>query len=161
MTHFVHLSDAKLIPAIRKNGIKAGEVRNGSLKGFYCTPVTKSVYKTHQWLRELKRRGIKTIDAVQFYLPPSENVFVGLYNEDYISVSASEAANIFETHETGLGLEVVVPRTVTATEIHSIYSPSQVTGWRFHPDAKGQKPFCGCKFCNRGEINAYRFVTEE
>ena len=161
MTHFVHLTDAKLVPSVRRSGIRAGQVRSGEIRGFYCTPVSHNTFKTHQWVRELKRRGIRAIDAVQFYLPPAEEVFIGLYNGDFIKARASEAARIFESDESEMGLEVVVPRSVSRREIHRIYSPNQVSGWRFHPSAKGSKPFCGCRYCNRGEINAYRFITEE
>lgn len=160
MTQFVHLTDAKRLSLILRNGIKAQDVRRESLRGLYCLPVSRSHYKTHQWLRELKRRGIKTIQAVQFYVPPTEGVFIGQYNGEFIKVAASEALGIFEAHETGLGLEVVVPRAITKSEIKRAYTPSQVLGWRFQPAAKGKRPFCGCKFCNRGEINAYRFITE-
>jgi hypothetical protein len=161
MTQFVHLTDAKQTSAIRRNGIKANTVRGGEIRGFYCTPVSRSVFRTHQWLRELKRRGTKTIEAVQFYLPSAQPVFVGRYDAEYICVPASEAAGIFDAHQSGLGLEVVVPRAIPPSSIRRVYAPSQVLGWRFHPGAKGSKPFYGCKFCNRGEINAYRFVTEE
>ena len=75
-------------------------------------------------------------------------------------VTAAEAAKIFHEHKDGLGLEVIVPHAVPPSSITRIYSPSQVLGWRIHPEAKGKKPFCGCKYCNRGEINAYRVITE-
>lgn len=94
MTQFVHLSDAKRVAAIRRNGIRANEVRSGEVRGFYCTPVSRSVYRTHQGLRELKRGGVRTIRAVQFYLPAGERVLVGRYNAEHVLVSASEAAGI-------------------------------------------------------------------
>jgi hypothetical protein len=136
-------------------------VRSDSIRGFYCTPVTRSIIKTHQWLRELKRTGAKTIQAVQFYLPSKEQVFLGRYNQEFITVAASEALAIFENHASALGLEVVAPRAIAPSAIKRTYTPSQVLGWRYYPEAKGRKPFCGCKYCNRGEINAYKFITEE
>jgi hypothetical protein len=145
---------------ILRNGIKAQDVRCGSLRGVYCLPVSRSHYKTHQWLRELKRGGMKTILAVQFHVPSDQEVFIGQYNGDFMKVAASEALGIFEAHETGLGLEAVIPRPVARSEIRRAYTPNQVLGWRFYPTAKGKKPFCGCKFCNHGEINAYRVITE-
>ncbi|MDR3157434.1 MAG: hypothetical protein LBU11_00150 [Zoogloeaceae bacterium] len=103
---------------------------------------------------------MKTILAVQFHVPSDQEVFIGQYNGDFMKVAASEALGIFEAHETGLGLEAVIPRPVARSEIRRAYTPNQVLGWRFYPTAKGKKPFCGCKFCNHGEINAYRVITE-
>jgi hypothetical protein len=160
MTQFVHLSDAKRIALIRRSGIRANEAALGEVRGFFCTPVVRDVFRTHQWLRELKRRGVKTIRAVQFYLSPEELVLVGRYSAEHILVPASEAAAIFEKHHDALGLQVVVRSAVPAASIRRLYTPSQVLGWRFHPEAKGKRPFCGCKYCNRGEINAYRVITE-
>lgn len=161
MTQFVHPTDEKRIASVQRNGLKPLAVRSSELVGVYCTPVSRSGSRTHQWLRELKRRGIKTIVAVQFYLPSRERVLVGRYNQEHITVSASEALRVFEEHQSGLGLEVVVLRSITPKEIRRIYLPNPVSGWRFHPDAKGRKPFCGCRYCNRCEINAYRVITEE
>src|SRR5262245_61800826 len=75
VTQFIHLADAKQIPAIRRTGIAARKVRGEELRGFYCTLVSRNGFRTHQWLRELKRRGVKTFKAVQFYLPSSTEVF--------------------------------------------------------------------------------------
>jgi hypothetical protein len=118
-------------------------------------------YRTHQWLRELKRSGVKSIHAIQFNLAPDTMVQIGRYNGDHIEVTASAAARIFHDHVDGLGLEVIVPRRVSASAIQIIYVPSQILGWRIHPEAKGKKPFCSCRYCNRGEINAYRVITED
>ncbi|MFC5862602.1 hypothetical protein ACFPT7_09895 [Acidicapsa dinghuensis] len=160
MAQFIHLADAKHIPRIERNGILARSTRLGQ-KGFYCTPVVLDYFRTHQWLRELKRSGVKTIQAVQFDLVPETLVWIGKYNGDFLEVTAAEASLIFNEHDDGLGLEVIVPHSVSRTSITRIYSPSQVLGWRIHPKAKGSKPFCGCRYCNRGEINAYRVITEE
>ena len=161
MTHFIHLSDAKRIASIRRNGLKAVGVRVGDVRSVHCTPVSRSVFRTRQWLRELKRRGTETIEAVQFYLPPGELVLVGRHNVERISIAASEAAGILDAHEDGLGLEVIVPAAIAPTSIRRIYVQKQTFGWRFHPAAKGSKPFCCCKYCNRGEINAYRVITDQ
>jgi len=75
--------------------------------------------------------------------------------------TAAEAAKIFHEHRDGLGLEVIVPKSLPKSSITRVYLPSQVLGWRIQPEAKGKKPFCGCRYCNRGEINAYRVITEE
>ncbi len=102
--------------------------------------------------------GGRSLEAVQFYLP-REQVLVGRYNAEHLSVTAAEAARIFETHDDGLGLEVIVQRRLAPNAIRRIYVPPQVVGWRFYPEAKGRKP-CGCPYCNRGQMNAYRTITK-
>jgi len=160
MAQFVHLIDSKNTKHIARVGILAANTRIESVKGFYCTPVCRDIYRTHQWLRELKRGGFKSVHAVQFRLPPKTIVWIGRYNEEHIQVTASEAAGIFDKHEDGLGLEIIVPYSLAPSAITRVYLPSQILGWRYHPEAKGKKPFCGCRYCNRGEINAYRVITE-
>lgn len=160
MTQFVHLTDSKSIKLIEKTGIGIAATRIDGVRGFYCTPVSRSYYKTHQWLRELKRTGVKSIHAVQFTLPSDQKVYIGRYNSEHMLVTASEAAAIFESHNDAMGLEVIVTARVPPRLVKKIYVPAQVIGWRYYPEAKGKKPFCGCKVCNRGEMNAYRVITE-
>jgi hypothetical protein len=160
MAQFIHLADSKNAKHISRVGILALKTRLDAVKGFYCTPVCRDIYRTHQWLRELKRRGFNSMHAVQFRLPPKTTVWIGRYNQEHIQVTASEAARIFDQHEDGLGLEIIVPHSLPRSAITRAYFPSQVFGWRYQPEAKGKKPFCGCKYCNRGEINAYRVITE-
>jgi hypothetical protein len=160
LAQFVHLSDSRKICRIARSGIRVGITSLEGVKGVYCTPVSRDFFRTHQWLRELKRSGKKTLHAIQFRLPNDTIVWIGRYNELHIQTTAGEAAAAFELHKDGLGLEIIVPCSVPRSAITRIYVPSQVLGWRFYPDAKGRKPFCGCKYCNKGEINAYRVITE-
>jgi hypothetical protein len=161
MPQFIHLFDSKLLKRVSRLGITAKKVRIAAkVKGFYCVPVSRNYFKSHQWLRELKRKGVKSIHAAQFKIDDETEVYIGRYNEEPLTVKASEAVEIFEKHIDGLGLEIIVPLTISAKSITRIYYPNQVLGWRFHPEAKGKKPFCGCKYCNKGEINAYRVITE-
>lgn len=161
MTQFIHLADARQIASIRRKGIKAIRIRGEKYRGFYCTPVSRSGFRTHQWLRELKRRGIKTYEAVQFYLPAKTEVYIGRFAKDHLKITASQALRIFEEHEDGLGLEVIVPMSLDASEIRRIYEPNPVSGWRYFPEAKGKPPFCRCEWCNRGTIKARRLIREE
>jgi hypothetical protein len=69
-------------------------------------------------------------------------------------MTAAEAAAEFMSAESREGWEVLIPRRIEATEIHRVRSLPQVVGWRFYPDAKGKRPFCGCTFCTRGEYGA-------
>lgn len=68
MTQFVHLTDSKSIKLIEKTGVGIAATRIDGVRGFYCTPVSRSYYKTHQWLRELKRTGVKSISCGSVHL---------------------------------------------------------------------------------------------
>lgn len=155
MASFIHLADAKSKRLIEKNGIKAGR------RGVFCSPVTKDFLVTHQWSRELKRTGVKSLICVQFRVPDDEVVFVGQYNGEKISVTAAESVAIVAEHQSPMGLEVVLNRKISPKEIRRIYPAPQIAGWRYYPDAKGKKPFCHCRYCNRGEIKARRLIWED
>jgi hypothetical protein len=118
----------------------------------YAMPVLPDFQVSHQWLRELKNWGIRTIGALQFKIPDNEEVLVGPYNEEPIAVTAAQSAKIFRDHATGLGLQVLVLRRIDAQEITRSYVPTQIVGWRYFPEAHGKPPFCGCVFCQRGLI---------
>ncbi|MES2982629.1 MAG: hypothetical protein V4727_09975 [Verrucomicrobiota bacterium] len=89
-----------------------------------------------------------------------EMVLVGRYNEEPLSVTAAEAVKVFMEHSTGLGLQTLILRRIESSEITRSYLPTQIIGWRYHPDAHGKPPFCGCEFCQRGLIKN-RKIREE
>jgi hypothetical protein len=152
MPQFIHHADAKQIASIERNGIRAGS-KVWSHTGVFAVPVLPSYTITHQWLRELKRRGMRTLSAVQFFVPAREMVMVGSYRDRQpLETTASGAVGIFRAHISPLGLQAFIPRKIYAKEIRRIYTPSQVAGWRYFPEAHGKPPFCGCRFCVRGEI---------
>ncbi|MFN8555337.1 MAG: HEAT repeat domain-containing protein [Candidatus Obscuribacterales bacterium] len=122
-------------------------------KGVFCMPVLPNYYASHQWLRELKRRQA-TMVAVDFRLPADEMVLVGHYSAPHAEVSISEAARIIMSAQDPLGYEILLPRSVESGEIHKVRSVAQVIGWRYSPKAKGQRPFCTCMFCVRGDYGA-------
>lgn len=153
MAQFIHLTDERVLRRVEKTGLKLGAVWNSSKKGFFATPVLEDFMVSHQWLRELKRKGIRTIAAVQFRIGDDEPVSVGRYGQPALETTAAGAIRIFREHVSGLGLEVVIPRKIHAKEIIRTYLPPQVTGWRFYPEAKGKTP-CGCPYCARGEVNS-------
>lgn len=160
MVSLIHIADKKDEASIVKNGISAAKRRTG-LRGVFAVPVLPNFTTTHQWARELKRRGVRTLICVQFRVPNDELVLVGKYNGEKLEMTASEAAVTFLAHTDPMGLEVVVPRKITPKEIARTYLAPRVTGWRYYPEAKGKKPFCHCKFCNRGEIRAQRLIRDE
>ena len=153
MPQFVHLADDRDIALIQKNGIKAQKVHGGSEKWVFATPLLQNYYQSHQWLRELKRRGIRTMSAVQFRIADATAVKVGRYNEPHLDATAAEAVRIFMDHTDGLGLEVLIPISIAPKSITRIYTPDQVVGWRYYPESHsdGCKP-CGCSYCQRGQI---------
>ncbi|MCW1926237.1 hypothetical protein OKA05_27010 [Luteolibacter arcticus] len=153
MPQFLHLTDDREIAMIRKNGIKAHEIRGRESKGVYATPVLQDYYRSHQWLRELRRSGIKLISAVQFRADDEVPVTIGRFNKEPLETTAAEAVRIFMEHDTGMGLEVIFPESILASSITRIYTPDQVVGWRYYPESHsdGRKP-CGCPYCQRGQI---------
>lgn len=149
MPTFVHLTSDKLVGHIRRAGIKVG------MRGVFCLPVLPDYGVTHQWLRELKRGGQKTLIGVYFRLPDDELVSVGRYNRPHEQMTAAEACGFVLKAPDPLGYEVIVPRAIGPDEVRAIRSVSQVVGWRCMPDAH-RKPLCQCSWCTRGEFKARR-----
>jgi len=160
MAQFIHLTDERLVRRIAKAGVKPSEIWNSKVKFVFATPVLKDFVVSHQWLRELKRRGIRTISAVQFRIPDDEPVRVGHFGEEAMDTTAAGAAQVFRRHKSGLGLQVLIPRKIEAKEIMRIYLPPQIVGWRYFPEAHGKPPFCGCDYCQRGMIKS-RKIRED
>lgn len=153
MPQFIHLADDRDIALIRKNGIRARRVHGGSGKWVFAMPVLQNYYRSHQWLRELKRCGVRTISAVQFEIADDLGVKVGRYNEPHLEVTAAEAVRIFMEHSTGAGLEVLIPFSIRPRSITRIYTPDQIVGWRYYPESHLDGRPCGCPYCQRGQIN--------
>ena len=157
MAMFVHLAPESRIALIRRNGIRRLRQAVGSSPGgVFAVPVTRSFYISQLWLRELKRNNRGPISAVYFRIPDEEEVWVGHYNQGHKWMLASEAVAEFMAAEDARGWEVVIPRRINPSEIHKTRRIPQVIGWRFSPNAKGNPPFCTCKFCVRGEYGARR-----
>ena len=152
MPQFVHLTDDRKLALIKKDGIKAQKLHDGS-KGVFATPVLQNYYQSHQWIRELRRRGVRVISAIQFHVPDEVEVSVGRYSEEHVRTSAADAVRIFMEHSSGMGLEVIFGASIPPEWITRTYTPDQVIGWRYYPEShsEGRKP-CGCSFCQRGQI---------
>ena len=160
MVSFVHIADKNNKQSLLKGGIRCPKRTSGP-RGVHAVPVIPNHATTHQWARELKRKGVKTLICVQFRIPNRENVLVGKYNGEKLKMTASEAVAAFMEHTDPMGLEVMIPRKIEPREITGTYLAPRITGWRYYPAAKGAKPFCHCKFCNRGEIRAQRIIRED
>jgi hypothetical protein len=155
MPLFVHLTPESRATLIRRNGIS--RLRKGVGRGpagIFAVPVTRNFYISHQWLRELKRRGGGPLAGVYFRIADCEIVWVGHYGRAHQPMTAAKASAEFMAAESREGWEVLIPRRIEAKEIHRVRSLPQVLGWRYYPGAKGKAPFCTCKFCTRGEYAA-------
>src|SRR6266536_2228715 len=104
MVSFIHIADKKDEQTILGAGIKAMKRRSG-LRGVYAMPVVPNFATTHQWARELKRRGNRTLICVQFKIPDVEPVLVGKYNGEKLEMTAAEAAGAVLNHSDPMGLE--------------------------------------------------------
>jgi hypothetical protein len=160
MPMFVHLAPESRIALIRRNGIRRlRKPAAGHPGGIFAVPITRNFYVSHQWLRELKRRGQGAIAGVYFRIPDGESVWVGHYGQVHREMSAAEAMAEFMRAENPEGWEVIIPRRIVAKEVHRIRYLPQVVGWRYFPGAKGKAPFCTCTYCTRGEYGAARLRT--
>ena len=120
MVSFIHIADKNDEQAILRSGIRATKRRTG-VRGVYATPVVPNFAATHQWARELKRRGIKTLICVQFRVPDEELVLIGEYNGEKLEMTAANALGTVLNHTDPMGLEVVIPRKVMPKEIMRAY----------------------------------------
>jgi hypothetical protein len=148
MPLLVHIAPEKEVGSIRRAGIRIGKGRDG----IYAMPVLRNFVVSHQWLRELKRSGARTLCAVHFRIPDGETVLMGHYSKEHVPVTAAQAARAIMQADDPLGMQIIVPRGIGPKEIHAIRSVPQVVGWRYFPGAHARQP-CGCPYCqSRGGI---------
>ena len=155
MSMLVHLADEKKAKSILRSGIKPGKY----MGGVYCMPVLPHFYITHQWLRELKSNGVKTIVAVYFKVDDLELVYAGRYNKPHGKINLGKAVREIMDLEDPLGYELIITRKIESSEILRIKNLPQNIGWRYMPNSHDVKP-CTCEFCIRGTIRAGRLRTK-
>ena len=80
MAMFVHLAPEKRAKLIVRRGINRLRKNAAGPKGVFAMPVTRNFYVSHQWLRELKRKGESPIVGVYFRIPDEEYVWMGHSN---------------------------------------------------------------------------------
>ncbi len=107
-------------------------------------PVTQNYWITHQWLREMRRFTQSQILGVYFTVPDEERILAGHYSEQPHSVLASNAQNALRLRPEGF--QVIIPHSIANNQISRIKNLPQVTGWKFHPAAKGER-ICFCPAC--------------
>lgn len=153
MTIFVHIADCRHAPSIRRTGLRlprlsSAEPASTRPPGVFALPVVPNFVVSHQWLRELKRRGMRTCIGVYFRVGADEPVWAGHYSEEKQRITAAQAAAHLREHGT-LGYEVIVPRPVRIAEIHALRMLPQGVGWRYFPGSHDRAP-CGCDYCQSG-----------
>jgi hypothetical protein len=146
MPLLVHLTPEKNVAAIRRSGIKPRMRRR--FDAIFAMPVLQNFVVTHQWLRELRRRGQRSFRGVYFRIPDDEIVWFGHYNREHVEISAAAAVGIMMKADDPLGMQIIIERRIKAREIVEIRPLPQVIGWRYFPKAHGQKP-CPCPACVR------------
>ena len=114
MPLFVHLAPTNAVPRIRRAGIKCGRW------GVFCMPMLADYYSTHQWTRELKRRGHRRMLAISFWLSDDEPVEVGHYGAPHETMPASAAVKTLMEAEDRLGYEVIVPHAIRPRDIRAV-----------------------------------------
>ena len=159
MAIFVHLTFEKNTKAILRNGIARFRKQTGHPQGIFAMPVTRNFYVSHQWLRELKRRGRGAIVGIYFRIADEEQVWIRHYKQPHQVMTAAEATAFIANAENVEGYEIIIPRRIESKEINRIKMLPQVIGWRYYPGAHGKKP-CGCPFCQRGNYGARRLREE-
>jgi hypothetical protein len=153
MAMLVHLAAEKNVKAILRNGISRLRKSPTYPPGIFAMPVTRNFYVSHQWLRELKRRGHGPVASVYFRIGDREIVWIGHYNRPHVRMTAAQALALMDRQQPAEGFQVIVPRRIERGEIHRVRRLPQVLGWRYFPDSHGKKP-CSCPICVRGTYGA-------
>ena len=110
---------------------------------------------SHQWLRELKRGGAKTLVGVYFKIKSTENIWFGKYTGNHQYKEVGKALKEFKKEEDKLGFEFLIERKIEPNEISKIKSLPQNVGWRYSPNSHETKLSCGCPICiSRGGIKS-------
>ncbi|WP_295557560.1 hypothetical protein [uncultured Hyphomicrobium sp.] len=162
MPLFVHIAPEPLAKRIRRSGIAARRLDaayNGFDRLVWAFPVMESYTLTHQWARELKRLGARTLVAVTFRVPDTEPVLAHHYNDEPRLMKAAEAVAAIRAMSDPRGGQVVIPRRIEPQEIVRVTPLPRTFGWRYFPGVKSadRRP-CDCPMCApRGEVKAKRY----
>lgn len=124
MTAFVHIADERNVAAIRRNGLKLPRVPvSVGLDrpfGVFALPVVRDFLVSHQWLRELKRRGFKVAVGVYFRISDPQEVWAGKFNEERRACTlckrqlTSRRSELWATRSSFLGLWLRTSSTLFA-----------------------------------------------
>jgi hypothetical protein len=135
MIWLVHIADERNLRAIRRLGLQISKARSAAtetsrtIRGIFAVPLVPNFMLSHQWVREIKRRGFRYAVAVYFRLPDEEPVWAGPYGEGKSPMTAAQCASDLEEHQLA-GFEVIIPRSIRCSEIRRIRPLPRVRGWR-------------------------------
>lgn len=169
MTMLVHLIDERDSRSVARVGLRGAlssvrgvDAHHELDRAVYAMPVLPNYFVSHQWLRELKRRGMRTLAAVHFRMRADALVWVGRYNGEHRQVPLGHAAGLIMHEPDQRGWEIIIPHDIPSKSIHAIREVPQVVGWRYFPDSHAKGPWkCLCDFCLqgvKGEIKSKSFV---
>lgn len=152
MVMLVHIAPENRVKRILRSGIAPARGR------VWAFPVLASYTLTHSWSRELKRSGATTLASITFRVPDDEIVLARHYREEPREMTAAEAVGTILRQADPRGYEIMVPRRIQPSEIVRARTLPKAIGWRYYPEAKGQRPWaCDCDFCQpKGAVNAKR-----
>jgi hypothetical protein len=157
MPILTHFAPEKSLGSIRRSGIKAYPWAFEKPHGVFCMPVLPNFLVTHQWLRELKRRGQRTMFAIDFRMRSDQPIWFGHYGPSHAEISLGRAIGILMRTPDALGWEVIIPRSIRPDEIVRVRRPSQILGWRYFPNSHDKRPTCACRMClPKGMIKSRR-----
>lgn len=142
MADLMHLTPERNARRVIRAGLTVPRLRSG----VYTMPVLPSFTHTHQWTRELRRFHSGPFVAVDVRVPDDEPVDAGRYGRKPARLTAAEAIAMIRALEDPRGYEVVVLRPIGPGEVRRVRRIPQGIGWRYLPDAHGQRP-CGCPAC--------------
>ena len=154
MPRFIHMAPEPLASRIERNGIQPTRTRGwpdgSSLAGIdravWAFPMTPSFTVSHQWLRELKRFGVRTLVAIDFRVADNEPVYAHHYSHAPERMTAAAAVGLILSQPDPLGWEVMIPRRIRPAEIVGVRHVPQKLGWRTIPD-RNKALICDCPQC--------------
>lgn len=93
----------------------------------------RNFFATHQWLRELKRRGCRMIVGVYFKIPDDEALLGRPLRHDAHLDDRCRRRRPDRHGRRPQGYKLIVPRRIRSDEIRKIRALPQDVGW--HPAA--------------------------
>lgn len=142
MATLVHITDAALRGRIARSGLSPGK---GSRVVFFM-PVLADRMVSLQWMRELRRRGVRNYLGVHFRLPDDTPTWVGHYMSGHRQMELNAAIGELMRAPDPMGWELFISGRVPASAITALRPIARPVGWRYRPDAHGFSP-CGCPLC--------------
>jgi hypothetical protein len=94
MPILTHLTPQGIAQSIRRSGIRGITASQDRPKGVFRMPILPDYFAMHQWLCELKRRGQRTIVAVDFRLDSDEPAWVENFSRPHTETTVSRAIGI-------------------------------------------------------------------